>query len=140
MASPVLTWYGSPHHWLQHDRGSWVRKEIQRAIAEQEFVVTVPPALTGRLVVLRGLLGHDTGDVEIAAAALGLAPGTLHRQLATIDVVGGVDDEEGDYGIADPSFDDPELTAVTGSMLRLLRRALATLEHQEAGRSSCASA
>lgn len=113
----------------------WVRKEMQRAIAEQEFTATVPATLTGQLIALRGLVDHHNGHLDVAAATLGLTPATvtaLHRQLATTDVIGTVEDEgEYNYAIPDPGFADPEEEAITGSLLSLLSRALTTLEHDE---------
>lgn len=72
----------------------WVRKEIQRAIADQEFASTVPAALTGSLVALRGLLATDRADLYLAAAALNMRPATAAapQQLPTsADPDGAID-------------------------------------------------
>lgn len=109
----------------------WVRKEIQRAIAEQEFAASVPPGLAGPLVALRGLVDRESGRLELAAAALDLSPATilaLYRQLATTKIIDGSGEDEDDYALPDPGFDDPESAAIAGSMLSVLRRAFATLE------------
>lgn len=73
---------------------TWVRKEIQRAIARQEIPAVVPAELVGRTVALRRTLDEHADRLALAAAALGVAPATalaLHRQL---DVPGIADDDE----------------------------------------------
>jgi RNA polymerase sigma factor (sigma-70 family) len=109
----------------------WVRKEIQRAVADQEFAAAVPATLIGPLVALRGLLGGDRTDIDVAAAALGISPATaaaLHRQLPT--VAGPPDDEEDPLGGALPgsAFPDPEAVAVAAGTGAVLRQAFAALD------------
>jgi RNA polymerase sigma factor (sigma-70 family) len=110
----------------------WVRKEMQRAIADQEFAATVPATMIGSLVALRGVLAlHRTG-IDVAAAAVGISPTTavaLYRQLAA---AGDPADEEDDdpLGGALPgtAFPDPEAAAVATSTGAVLRQALAALD------------
>src|SRR3954451_11447973 len=44
----------------------WVRKEMQRAVAGQAFAAAGPATLIGPLVALRGLLGDDRTDLDVA--------------------------------------------------------------------------
>jgi RNA polymerase sigma factor (sigma-70 family) len=109
----------------------WVRKEIQRAIAEQEFAAAVPATAIGSLVALRGLLARDRTDIDVAAAALGISPGTavaLYRQLPAI--IQPADDEDDPLAAALPgsAFPDPEAAAVAASTGAVLRQALAALD------------
>lgn len=105
----------------------WVRKEIQRAIAEQEFAATVPATLVGPLVALRALAPDG---LTVAAAALDLSVATvtaLYRQLPTAT---DPDEEPEDRGL--PGFPDPEQTAVASSMTTLLQQAMAALDDRTA--------
>jgi RNA polymerase primary sigma factor len=111
----------------------WVRKEIQRAVADQEFAATVPATTIGSLVALRGLLAHDRTDVDVAAAALGISAATaiaLYRQLPV--VVGPTDDDAFEDALPGSAFPDPESSAIATSTGAVLRQALARLDHEVA--------
>lgn len=107
----------------------WVRKEIQRAIADQEFASSIPATSIGSAVALRGILAQPHADLRVAAAALGISPASveaLHRQLpnTTTASVGQHDDPAG-VEIADmlpgSAFPNPEAAAnatSTGAALR----------------------
>ena len=84
---------------------SWVRKEIQRAIASQEFAAVLPADLIGRTVALRRALDENADRLALAAAALGLTPATvvaLHRQLDTPAVPDEDELPAPGYLLADP--------------------------------------
>jgi RNA polymerase sigma factor (sigma-70 family) len=109
---------------------SWVRKEIQRAIARQEFPTVVPAELIGRTVALRRALDENADRLALAAAALGLSPATaqaLHRQL---DVPTAMDEDE----LPAPGYPlaDPEHTAVAADFATAARAALARIPAQQA--------
>jgi RNA polymerase sigma factor (sigma-70 family) len=109
---------------------TWVRKEIQRAIARQEFPAVVPADLIGRTVALRRALDENADSLSLAAAALGISPATitaLHRQLRT---AGPDDDEE----LPAPGYTltDPEHAAVARDFTSTVRTALARLDPREA--------
>ncbi|MFD8082401.1 sigma-70 family RNA polymerase sigma factor [Kitasatospora sp. NPDC059722] len=125
-------------HRFDPDRGApfaayahtWVRKEIQRAIAQQEFPAVVPADLVGRTVALRGALRDNADDLGLAAAALGISPGTvaaLHRQLRT--VAPEEDEEPPAPGLG---LTDPERSAVARDFATVARKALARLDRREA--------
>jgi RNA polymerase sigma factor (sigma-70 family) len=95
---------------------TWVRKEIQRAIASQEFPTVLPAELIGKTVALRRT------PLALAAAALGLSPATvvaLHRQL---DVPADADEEE----LPAPGYvlSDPEQVVVAAGFATAARAAL----------------
>jgi DNA-directed RNA polymerase sigma subunit (sigma70/sigma32) len=103
----------------------WVRKEIHRAIAQQEFPAVVPADLVGRTVALRRVLDENTGDLSLAAAALGISPSTavaLHRQLRSTVTE---DDEEElpapGYTLTDPEHATIERDFATAARLGLAR-------------------
>ncbi|WP_037909087.1 sigma-70 family RNA polymerase sigma factor [Actinacidiphila yeochonensis] len=109
---------------------TWVRKEIQRAVAQQEFPAVLPADLIGRAVVLRRALDEHAGDLNLAAAALGISPTTvaaLHRQLRT---TAAEDDEE----LPAPGYalTDPEHAAVGRDFASAARIAWARLDPREA--------
>jgi len=109
---------------------TWVRKEIQRAIAQQEFPAVVPADLIGRTVSLRRALDENTGDLNLAAAALGISPATvaaLHRQLR---ITVTEDDEE----LPAPGYTltDPEQTAIAQDFATAARTALARIDPRQA--------
>jgi RNA polymerase sigma factor (sigma-70 family) len=110
----------------------WVRKEIQRAVAEQEFAAAVPATAVGSLVALRGLLARDRTDIDVAAAALGISPGTavaLYRQLPAVTQPADDDDDDPLAGaLPGSAFPDPETAAVAAGTGAVLRRALAALD------------
>lgn len=109
---------------------TWVRKEIQRAISQQEFPAVVPADLIGRTVALRRALDDNADSLNLAAAALGISPATiaaLHRQLRA---TGPDDDEElpaPGYALA-----DPEQAAVVQDFAGMVRTALARIDPREA--------
>jgi len=109
---------------------TWVRKEIQRAIAQQEFPAVVPADLVGRTVTLRRALDENTSDLSLAAAALGISPGTvaaLHRQLR---ITVAEDDEE----LPAPGYTltDPEHIAIAQDFATAARAALARIDPRQA--------
>ncbi|MBN9374288.1 MAG: sigma-70 family RNA polymerase sigma factor [Cellulomonas sp.] len=84
---------------------TWVRKEIQRAIARQEFPAVVPSDLVGRTVAVRRALDENADSLNLAAAALGISAATvaaLHRQLRTDPVEEDEDLPAPGYPLADP--------------------------------------
>jgi len=108
----------------------WVRKEIQRAIAAQEFPTVVPSDLVGRTVALRHALDDHADRLALAAAALGLSPITalaLHRQL---DLAPVPDEDE----LPAPGFAllDPEQTVIAADFADAARAALARMPAQHA--------
>ncbi|MEU8972792.1 sigma-70 family RNA polymerase sigma factor [Streptomyces monashensis] len=109
---------------------TWVRKEIQRAIAHQEFPAVLPADLVGRTVALRRALDEHTDSLNLAAAALGISPATvaaLHRQLGTMPTE---DDEE----LTAPGYPlaDPEHAAVAQDFIGAVRSALARMDPRQA--------
>ena len=111
--------------------GTWVRKEIQRAISQQEFPAVVPPDLIGRTAALRRALDENAGSLSLAAAALGISPRTiaaLHRQLSTA----GPDDEEEELPAPGYTLTDPEHAAVAQDFACTVRTALARIDPREA--------
>ncbi|MEV6018242.1 MULTISPECIES: sigma-70 family RNA polymerase sigma factor [unclassified Streptomyces] len=109
---------------------TWVRKEIQRAISQQEFPAVVPADLVGRTVALRRALDENADSLNLAAACLGISPATvtaLHRQLRTS---AREDDEE----LPAPGyvFDDPELTVMALDFTEAARAALARIDPRQA--------
>ncbi|WP_033825280.1 sigma-70 family RNA polymerase sigma factor [Kitasatospora sp. MBT63] len=109
---------------------TWVRKEIQRAISQQEFPAVVPADLVGRTVALRRALDENADSLNLAAAALGISPTTvaaLHRQLG---VTGPEEYEE----LPAPGYvlTDPEHAAVAQDFTRAVRTGLARIEPREA--------
>ncbi|MFC4949938.1 sigma-70 family RNA polymerase sigma factor [Pseudonocardia sp. GCM10023141] len=114
----------------------WVRKEIQRAIAAQEYATAIPAELTGPIVALRGILDGRPGDLGFAAAALGISTATvaaLNRQLAvTAVIVDDTGDDELDLTLPNPAFEDPEEAAVAWSLTAAARRALAAMDPRAA--------
>ncbi|WP_167473542.1 sigma-70 family RNA polymerase sigma factor [Nocardia arthritidis] len=112
----------------------WVRKEIQRTIAEQEFPSVIPPDLTGRAVALRQVLADRFGNVSVTAAVLGMSPAValgLYRQLAATDP--SADDvDAAAAAIPGTVFPQPEDSAVTHSLLELIAAVLARLEERQA--------
>jgi RNA polymerase sigma factor (sigma-70 family) len=109
---------------------TWVRKEIQRAICQQEFPVVLPADLVGRTVALRRALDEHADSLNLAAAALGISPATvtaLHRQL---HIAATEDDEE----LPAPGYTltDPEHAAVTQDFIGAARSALARMDPRQA--------
>lgn len=109
---------------------TWVRKEIQRAISQQEFPAVVPADLIGRTVVLRRALDENADSLNLAAAALGISPTTvaaLHRQLRTTATE---DDEE----LPAPGYTltDPEHAATAKDFTAAVRAALARMDPRQA--------
>lgn len=109
---------------------TWVRKEIQRAIAQQEFPAVVPADLVGRTVILRRALDENTGDLNLAAAALGITPATvaaLHRQLRTT-----VSEDDEELPAPGYTLTDPEHTAIAQDFATAARTALARIDPRQA--------
>ena len=109
---------------------TWIRKEIQRAVARQEFPAVVPTDLVGRTVAVRRALDENADSLNLAAAALGISPKTvaaLHRQLRTAPAE---DDEE----LPAPGYTltDPEHAAVARDFTSTVRTALARIDPREA--------
>jgi RNA polymerase sigma factor (sigma-70 family) len=109
---------------------TWVRKEIQRAIAQQEFPAVLPAELVGRTVALRRALDEHADRLALAAAALGLSQATvqaLHRQ---IDAPALADEDE----LPAPGYalTDPEHTVVTADFATAARAALARMPARRA--------
>jgi len=110
---------------------TWVRKEIQRAIAQQEFPAVVPADLVGRTVALRRALDENTDDLSLAAAVLGISPGTvaaLHRQLRTTVT----EDDEEELPAPGYTLTDPESTAIAQDFIMAARTALARIDPRQA--------
>lgn len=109
---------------------TWVRKEIQRAIARQEFPASVPSDLVGRTVAVRRALDENADSLALAAAALGVSRATvaaLHRQLRAEPVA---DDE--DLAVPGYAFADPQDVAVAADFATGVRSALAGMDPREA--------
>ena len=109
---------------------TWVRKEIQRAIAQQEFPAVLPADLVGRTVALRRALDEHADSLNLAAAALGISPGTvtaLHRQL---DSAATEDDED----LPAPGYTliDPEHATLARNFVIAVRSALARMDPRKA--------
>jgi RNA polymerase sigma factor (sigma-70 family) len=109
---------------------TWVRKEIQRAISQQEFPAVLPPGLIGRTAGLRRALAENADSLNLAAAALGISPATvaaLHRQLRT---TAAEDDEE----LPAPGYTltDPEHAAIAQGFAAAARSALARMDQRQA--------
>lgn len=109
---------------------TWVRKEIQRAISQQEFPAVVPADLAGRTVALRRALDENADSLNLAAACLGISPATvaaLHRQLRT---PAAEDDEE----LPAPGYilTDPEHTIIAMDFTYAARAALARIDPRQA--------
>lgn len=109
---------------------AWVRKEIQRAIAQQEFPTVLPAELVGRTIALRRVLDEKGDRLSLAAAALGLSRATiqaLHRQL---DVPVVVDEDE----LPAPGYplSDPEQTVVAADFVADVRVRLARMPTRRA--------
>lgn len=109
---------------------TWVRKEIQRAIARQEFPAVVPTDLVGRTVAVRRALDENADSLNLAAAALGISPTTvaaLHRQLRAAPVE---DDDE----LPAPGYTltDPQHTAIARDFTSTVRTALTRIDPREA--------
>jgi RNA polymerase sigma factor (sigma-70 family) len=110
---------------------TWVRKEIQRAIAQQEFPAVVPADLVGRTVTLRRALDENTCDLNLAAAALGISPATvaaLHRQLRATTT----EDDEEELPAPGYTLTDPETTAIAHDFTIAARTALARIDPRQA--------
>ena len=103
----------------------WVRKEIQRAIARQEFATVLPADLIGRTVALRRALDENADRLALAAAALGLTPATvlaLHGQLDTLPA-----EDEDELPAPGYPLADPEQAAVAADFATAARSALARM-------------
>jgi RNA polymerase sigma factor (sigma-70 family) len=109
---------------------TWVRKEIQRAISQQEFPAVLPPGLIGRTVTLRRALAENADRLNLAAAALGISPTTvaaLQRQLHTT----ATEDEE-ELPAPGYTLTDPEHAAVAQDFTAAARAALARMDPRQA--------
>ncbi|MFJ9909351.1 sigma-70 family RNA polymerase sigma factor [Streptomyces sp. NPDC101152] len=118
---------GAPFAAYAHN---WIRKEIQRAISQQEFPAVLPAGLIGRTVALRRALGEHADHLNLAAAALGISPATvtaLHRQLNTIATV---DAEE--LPVPGYILTDPEHAAVARDFATAVRAAIARMDSRQA--------
>ncbi|WP_225850182.1 sigma-70 family RNA polymerase sigma factor [Streptomyces sp. HPF1205] len=109
---------------------TWIRKEIQRAVARQEFPAVVPTDLVGRTVAVRRALDENADSLSLAAAALGISPTTvaaLHRQLHTAPA----DDAE-ELPAPGYTLTDPEHAAVARDFTSTVRIALTRIDPREA--------
>jgi RNA polymerase sigma factor (sigma-70 family) len=110
---------------------TWVRKEIQRAIAQQEFPAVVPADLIGRTVALRRALDENTDYLTLAAAALGISPGTvaaLHRQLR----ITLAEDDEEELPAPGYTLTDPEHIAIAQDFATAARTTLNRIDPRQA--------
>ena len=110
---------------------TWVRKEIQRAISQQEFPAVLPAGLIGRTVALRRALDDNGSSLNLAAAALGISPGTvaaLDRQLRTI----ATDADTEELPAPGYTLTSPEHTAVAQDFATAARAALARIDPRQA--------
>lgn len=110
---------------------TWVRKEIQRAIARQEFPTSLPPDLIGRAVGLRRALDENRGRLPLAAAALGIAPATLvalQRQLSVTPAATTDEDAFDELPAPGYTLANPETYAVGRDFADVARAALARME------------
>ena len=109
---------------------TWIRKEVQRAVARQEFPAVVPADLVGRTVAVRRALDENADSLSLAAAALGVSPTTvaaLHRQLRTTPIEDGEELPAPGYTLT-----DPEHAAVAGDFTSRVRAALVRIDPREA--------
>jgi RNA polymerase sigma factor (sigma-70 family) len=109
---------------------TWVRKEIQRAISQQEFPTVLPADLIGRTVGLRRALDENADSLRLAAAALGISPATvaaLHRQLDTAVTADGEELPAPGYTLV-----DPETAAVARDFVTSVRAALVRMDPRRA--------
>ncbi len=109
---------------------TWVRKEIQRAISQQEFPAVLPPDLIGRTVALRRALDECAGNLSLAAAALGISPAAVAALYRQLHVTATEDDEE----LPAPGYvlSDPENAAVAQDFTAAARAALARMDPRQA--------
>lgn len=103
----------------------WVRKEIQRAIARQEFPTVLPAELIGRTVALRRALEENADRLALAAAALDLAPATVAALYRQLDV--SVSAEEDELPAPGYAMLDPEGLVVAADFTMAARAALARM-------------
>jgi RNA polymerase sigma factor (sigma-70 family) len=109
----------------------WVRKEIQRAIARQEFPATLPPDLVGRTIGLRRALDEHAGRLPLAAAALGISPTTVAALQRQLPPGTPVEDEE-DLPVPGYTLADPETWAVGRDFADAARAALLRMDPRTA--------
>lgn len=108
----------------------WVRKEIQRAIARQEFPTVLPAGLIGRTVALRRTLDEHADRLALAAAALGLAPATVAALYRQLDVP--ITAEEDELPAPGYVLADPEGIVVAADFTVAARAALARMPPRQA--------
>jgi RNA polymerase sigma factor (sigma-70 family) len=109
---------------------TWVRKEIQRAISQQEFPAVLPADLVGRTVAVRRALDENARSLNLAAAALGISPATvaaLRRQLHATATEDGEELPAPGYTLT-----DPEHAAVAQDFAGAARAALARMDPRQA--------
>jgi RNA polymerase sigma factor (sigma-70 family) len=109
---------------------AWVRKEIQRAIARQEFPTVVPAELIGRTVALRRTLDENADQLALAAAALGITRATVTALYRQLDVPTTAEEDE----LPAPGYvlADPESMVVAADFTVAARAALARLPPRQA--------
>lgn len=108
----------------------WVRKEIQRVIARQEFPTVVPAELIGRTVALRRTLDENADRLALAAAALGISQATVAALYRQLD--GPVTSEEEELPAPGYILADPEGMVVAADFIVAARTALARLPLRQA--------
>ena len=104
---------------------AWVRKEVQRAMADGEFAVVLPSNYPGRAVSVRRVLHESGGDMRATALRLGLSvdvTSALFRALDDVDTIEGRNTE------ATPSAEDEAWPAITAASVH---RAVRTLPHRQ---------
>ena len=110
----------------------WVRKEIQRAIAAQEFPCVLPPDLPSRAVALRRVLDDPGADVELAAVALGVSVATVTALRGQLDPAALGPDEEEELAAPGYVFDQPEDRYLAASFVTQVRAALRRMDARQA--------
>jgi RNA polymerase sigma factor (sigma-70 family) len=109
---------------------TWVRKEIQRAFARQEFPAVLPPGVVGRTVALRRALAEHADQLHLAAAALGISRATVTALRGQLDPASEVPEDE----LTAPGYvlSDPEATVVAADFVTGVRAALARMAPRQA--------
>src|SRR5207244_4470112 len=104
---------------------AWVRKEVQRAMADGEFAVVLPSNYPGRAVSVRRVLHESGGDMRATALQLGLSVDVTSALFRALDDADAVSTRDADGA---PSAEDEAWPALTGASVR---RAVSTLPQRQ---------